>query len=140
MEWGSPVQIVAHDRSHSGDNGRRKIGRAGPKRRERSVVIAHRYAFARVHGVDTLLSAPGLAHDCDNPLCQNHEHLVPKSTLENAHDWSVRRRHFAGPLADPRGSRLRALAIRDGLRAGRHLADLLEEGRTELDRRQLSLW
>ena len=34
------------------------------------VVIAHRFAFALEHGIDSLLAVPVLGHRCDNPLCQ----------------------------------------------------------------------
>lgn len=105
-----------------------------------AVVIAHRFAFARANGVDELFKAPQLAHTCDNPLCQNQEHLVLSSAAQNAHEWAVRRRHFAGPLADPRGSRRRAIAIRDGLRQGKPLEVLIEEGRSNLERHQYLLW
>lgn len=34
------------------------------------VIIAHRFAFAAVHGVGALEGARVLGHRCDNPLCQ----------------------------------------------------------------------
>lgn len=81
-----------------------------------------------------------LAHACDNPLCVNVEHVRPSTAAANAAEWSQRRSDWSGPLADRRGTRGRAWAIRDGLRAGRPLADLLDEGKTELERGQLALW
>ena len=43
----------------------------GSMRRRTYVVIAHRPGYAALHGVDALLQVPLLAHQCDNPLCQN---------------------------------------------------------------------
>lgn len=105
-----------------------------------AVVIAHRFAWALAYGPAALEDAPVLGHLCDNPLCVNPEHTEPTTAARNSLDWSRRRTLWSGPLADPRGSRRRTRAIRDGLRAGRPLAELLEEGRTALERDQLTLW
>ena len=79
---------------------------------QQRVVIAHRFAYALVHGVDAL---PGLlGHRCDNPLCQrvDPDHLVASTAARNRQEWAIRR-HIAGlPLSDPRGSRGRAEALR----------------------------
>lgn len=104
------------------------------------VVIAHRFAYAIAFGVDALVDASVLSHSCDNPLCVDAEHLVPSTPAQNAREWALRHELWNGPLADARGSRQRAYAIRNGLRSGRALGELLEEGRTQLDRGQLPLW
>jgi hypothetical protein len=106
------------------------------------VVIAHRFAFALVAGLDALAASPLLGHRCDNPLCQRvgAGHVVVSSAGENRREWVRRRDRVDSPLADPRGSRpraevLRALARVDpaGVRAeiGRVRAALPE---------QLALW
>ena len=41
------------------------------------VVIADRFGYALAYGVDTLLAVPALGHGCDNPLCQNTQHIGP---------------------------------------------------------------
>ena len=38
-------------------------------------IAAHVFGYAVAYGVDALLAAPGLAHACRNPLCQNVEHV-----------------------------------------------------------------
>lgn len=77
------------------------------------VVIAHRFAYALVHGADALPAV--LGHRCDNPLCQrvSPEHVAPSTPSQNRMEWLIRRDITAGPLADPRGSRGRAQALRD---------------------------
>ncbi len=80
---------------------------------QQRVVIAHRFAYALVHGVDAL---PGLlGHRCDNPLCQRigPGHVVESTTALNRAEWLARRHVGNGPLADPRGPRGRAVALRN---------------------------
>jgi len=77
------------------------------------VVIAHRFAFALVHGVEQLPDL--LGHRCDNPLCQriSAEHVVASTASRNRNEWLARRYLAVGPLADPRGPRRRAQELRD---------------------------
>lgn len=74
------------------------------------VIIAHRFAFAAVHGIEALEGARVLGHRCDNPLCQRigPGHVVVSSYLQNRREWAIRRRCLNSPLADPRGLRRRA--------------------------------
>jgi hypothetical protein len=106
------------------------------------VVIAHRFAFALVHGVAALDRARVLGHRCDNPLCQRvgPGHVVESSALENRREWAARRRVSGTPLGDPRGARGRARALRDMARVdpGR-VADELASLRALLGE-QLPLW
>ncbi len=83
------------------------------------VVIAHRFAFAMVHGVEQLAAARLLGHRCDNPLCQRvgPGHVVVSSALENRREWALRRHLPGGALSDPRGARVRARVLRDLARA-----------------------
>ena len=80
---------------------------------DQKVVIAHRFAYALVHGLENLPAL--LGHRCDNPLCQriSPEHVVPSSPHQNRAEWVIRRDILNGPLADPRGPRGRAQALRD---------------------------
>jgi hypothetical protein len=86
------------------------------------VVIAHRFAFALARGLDALAACPLLGHRCDNPLCQRvgAGHLVASSARENRREWVLRRDRADSPLADPRGARQRAEALRDLARVDPH--------------------
>lgn len=77
------------------------------------VVIAHRFAYALVHGCDALPEL--LGHRCDNPLCQriSPEHVVASTPARNRVEWLARHNVACGPLADPRGPRRRAQELRD---------------------------
>ena len=70
--------VDAFDRSGSGGHGRFWYA---PGR----VIIAHRFAFAVMHGGDALAQARLLGHRCHNPLCQRivPEHVVVSSAAQN---------------------------------------------------------
>lgn len=110
----------------------------GPRR----VVIAHRFAFAVMHGVDALATTRVLGHRCDNPLCQRVApgHAVASSALANRREWAHRRRLAGSPLNDPRGARHRARSLRDMARADpAAVAADLEQLRRVLGE-QMALW
>lgn len=92
------------------------------------VVIAHRFSYALVCGVQRLMAAEVLAHRCDNPLCQRvgEGHLVPSTNAANRAEWAARRKVAGSALGDPRGARRRARQLRDLARVdpGAVLADL----------------
>jgi hypothetical protein len=79
------------------------------------VIVAHRYAFGLVHGVEALLAVETLAHGCDNPLCQRaaEGHVVASTAALNRSEWAQRRRVIGSPLTDPRGALRRARSLRD---------------------------
>lgn len=79
------------------------------------VVIAHRFAWAMTWGVDSLGEVSVLGHRCDNPLCQRvgPDHVVKSSPTENRREWAARRNLAGSALGDPRGSRQRAVELRD---------------------------
>ena len=85
------------------------------------VVIAHRFGFAVMHGVEALADAPLLGHRCDNPLLQRIApgHVEVSSALRNRREWSIRRNQPDSPLADPRGPRRRASELRAMAASGR---------------------
>ena len=106
------------------------------------VIIAHRFAFAVMNGVDALAEARLLGHRCHNPLCQriSRDHVVESSAAQNRREWSVQRRLPYSPLADPRGPRRRARELRDLAREDPQLvADDLARLQ-ELLGEQLTLW
>lgn len=135
--WWTGAVAGRSDREHTDGGGHGRFWFA-PGR----VVIAHRFAFAVVHGVAALERADVLGHRCDNPLCQRIApgHVVVSSTAANRREWAIRRRLPDNPLADPRGPRRRARELRDLARADpRLVADDLERLRQLLGE-QLTLW
>jgi hypothetical protein len=57
------------------------------------VIIAHRFAFVVMYGVDALAEARLLGHRCDKPLCQRvaPNHVMVSSAVQNRREWSIRR-------------------------------------------------
>ena len=94
----------------------------GTTLRRTYVVIAHRFGYAALHGVDALLEVPLLAHQCDNPLCQNPRCWRESNHRANGRDYAYRRDLVRGALADTRGARGRARAVRDAARTARRSA------------------
>lgn len=103
-------------------------------------VIAHRFGWALEHGLSALDEVPVLAHQCDEPSCQNPAHLLASDWSANLAEWQTRRWQPSSPLRDTRGPGGRARAIRAGLRRGESLEAILSAGRSELDRNQLELF
>lgn len=106
------------------------------------VAIAHRFAYALRHGLPSLEEARLLGHRCDNPLCQRVDdgHVVRSSARENRLEWVSRRDHHDSPLADPRGPRVRAEALRAMARTDPFaVRDEIERVRDSLPH-QLGLW
>lgn len=88
----------------------------------RAVVSAHAYAYQATHGVIGAAWAergPTIRHTCDEASCQNPAHLLLGTPADNAHDYQTRRGREHGPLADRRGARGRAVAIRAAITAAR---------------------
>jgi len=104
------------------------------------VVIAHRFGYGLAHGFDALMDVEVVAHRCDNTLCQLPEHWRESTHAQNKREWASRRHQLSGPLRDLRGARGRALAIRDAVRTGRPLVDVVAAGVRDGDRDQLALW
>jgi len=104
------------------------------------VVIAHRFGYGLTHGYDALMAVDEIAHRCDNTLCQQPTHWQASTRAQNRADWAARRHQLTGPLRDLRGARGRALAIRDAVRGGRPLDDVLAVGVRSGERDQLPLW
>lgn len=106
------------------------------------VVIAHRFGFAVMHGVQALAEAPLLGHRCDNPLCQRVApgHVEVSSALRNRRDWSIRRNMPDSPLADPRGPRRHTRELRDMAATDPELVAADMERLRQLLGEQLTLW
>ena len=56
--------------------------------------LAHRVAYARVHG--PIPFGVRIRHDCDNPLCCNPAHLLPGTDADNVNDMVERGRVSRG--------------------------------------------
>ena len=112
----------------------------GTHRRRTYVVIAHRFGYAALHGVDALLDVPLLAHQCDNPLCQNPQCWRESNHRANGQDWGRRRDVVRGALADTRGARGRARAVRDAARNGAEISEAVLAGLTPLHSQQIELF
>ena len=91
-------------------------------------VIAHRFGYALEHGVGALLRADKVTHLCDEPLCQEPTHWRPGTTTSNVQEFHDRKHTPGSPLRDTRGARGRAVALRDGMKAGTPLAALVAAG------------
>ena len=106
------------------------------------VVVAHRFAFAVVHGVEAAAAVPVLGHRCDNPLCQRvgPGHIVASSQVQNRREWAIRRAHAGSPLGDPRGARQRARELRDMAREDPALVAVDLARLRALCGEQLALW
>jgi hypothetical protein len=107
----------------SGGHGRFRAGtrRAVADRPGSLVVPAHIYGYVLSRGVprpDPVTGRlPVIRHRCDEPSCQAAGHLAAGSPAANSQDYLARRRDPYSPLADRRGPRGRAVAIRDAILA-----------------------
>lgn len=85
------------------------------------VVTAHVYGYQLANG--PLEAMPGddpvISHRCDEASCQNPGHWRLGTRAENTAEYLSRRRRLSGPLADVRGARGRAVAVRDAILAAR---------------------
>lgn len=128
---------ISHHRSFTiGES----VGRADRTGRRTFVVIAHRFGYAVHHGVDALLAVPIVAHNCDNPLCQNPTCWRESNHRANASDLYRRRDIVRGPLADIRGARGRARAVRDAARNGQPVEEAVLAGLRPVHRDQAALF
>lgn len=105
------------------------------------VVLAHRFGYALIHGVDALTAARVLRHTCDEPLCQDPEHLAASADdYDNRVEWALRRHRIGSPLRDVRGRAGRARAIRAAVLDGRDVAATMRDGMPPVDRHQPTLF
>lgn len=105
-----------------------------------AAIIAHRFGYALAYGVDRMLAASVLAHSCDNPLCQNPDHLAAVTNAENKAQWAARHRTPGAVLRDMRGARGRSLAIRSALKSGGDLAAINAAGIRPVDAGQIPMF
>ena len=136
--WTGAISGNGHGRFQVGDTYLDVPGR--PRRRRTFVVIAHRFGFALAYGLEPLLNTPLVSHRCDNPLCQLPDHWRASNHRANGREYAHRRSVVRGSLADTRGARGRAAAIRDAARAGGNTTDAVLAGLPPVHRDQLDLF
>jgi hypothetical protein len=123
--WLGAISSTGHGKFRAGSRARARPA-AGPSR----IVTAHVYAYQLHRGV--VIPAAGteqvvIRHQCDETSCENWEHLIIGTQPDNVRDYQARRGREAGPLADRRGARGRAIASRDAIRIARPDGSGLEE-------------
>jgi hypothetical protein len=136
--WTGAISGKGHGRFQIADA--RITGTDGTTKRRTYVVIAHRFGYAALHGVDALLQLPLLAHQCDNPLCQNPSCWRESNHRANGRDYAYRRDVVRSPLTDTRGARGRARAVRDAARDGAEISDAVLAGLRPVHLEQIELF
>ena len=123
--WLGAISSTGHGKFRAGSRARAKAGLAAPSR----IVTAHVYAYQLGHGVITAPWAGQVVirHRCDETSCENWDHLLAGTQPENVWDYRDRRGREDGPLADRRGARGRAIAIRHAILAARRSGADIEE-------------
>ena len=136
--WTGAISGKGHGRFQIADE---RITRTdGTTKRRTYVVIAHRFGYAALHGVDALLDVPLLAHQCDNPLCQNPWCWRESNHRANGRDYAYRRDIVHGALTDTRGARGRARAVRDAARDGAEISEAVLAGLRPVHVEQIELF
>jgi hypothetical protein len=120
--WLGAISSTGHGKFRAGSRAR---SQAGPSR----IVTAHVYAYQLHHGVIPAAWAGRVVirHQCDEASCQAWEDLVIGTQPDNVWDYQARRGRESGPLADRRGARGRAVAIRDAILTARRAGTSIEE-------------
>ena len=126
--WLGAISSTGHGKFRAGSRARARpeAGPAVPSR----IVTAHVYAYQLHHGVIAMTPWAGqvvIRHRCDETSCENWDHLLIGTQPDNVRDYRVRRGREDGPLADRRGARGRAVAIRDAILTARRNGTSTEE-------------
>jgi hypothetical protein len=124
--WVGALSSTGHGKFRAGSRARAQAetGLAGPSR----IVTAHVFAYQVRHGVIVAPSAGrAVRHSCDETSCENWGHLIIGTQPENVWDYRDRRGREDGPLADRRGARGRAVAIRHAILTARRSGADVEE-------------
>lgn len=125
--WLGAISSTGHGKFRAGSRAqaRAETRLATPSR----IVTAHVFAYHLHRGV---IAAPGpgqvvIRHICDETSCENWDHLLIGTQPENVWDYRARRGRENGPLADKRGARGRATAIRAAILTARREGADIEE-------------
>ena len=92
-------------------------------------MTAHVYAYQLHYGAlpEAWAGQVVIRHQCDETSCQSWEDLVIGTQPDNVRDYQARRGREGGPLADRRGARGRAVAIRAAILTARRAGTSIEE-------------
>ena len=122
--WLGAISSTGHGKFRAGSR-----ARACPEAGLSRIVTAHVYAYQLDHGTlpTTEAGRVVIRHRCDETSCENGRHLIPGTQPDNVWDYVARRGRASGPLADRRGARGRAVAIRDAILAARRAGADIEE-------------
>jgi hypothetical protein len=125
--WLGAISSTGHGKFRAGSRAQARTWTrsAVPSR----IVSAHVFAYQLHHGVITAPWAGQVVirHSCDETSCENSDHLLIGTQPENVWDYRARRGREDGPLADHRGARGRATAIRDAILTARRSDADVEE-------------
>ncbi|MET7843679.1 hypothetical protein ABZT45_34760 [Streptomyces sp. NPDC005356] len=97
------------------DSGHGKLRVGSRTAGTRRVVNVHVLGWAIAHGATDLRHGAVVRHTCDEPSCQNPEHWRLGDRLQNILDFQARRGLSGHALADARGAKGRAVAVRDAI-------------------------
>ena len=122
--WLGALSSTGHGKFRAGSR-----ARARPKTEPSRIVTAHVYAYQLHYGALPAAWAGQVVirHQCDETSCQAWEHLIIGTQPNNVRDYQARRGRESGPLADRRGARGRAVAIRDAILTARRAGTSIEE-------------
>ena len=122
--WLGAISSTGHGKFRAGSRARAR-SETGPSR----IVTAHVYAYQLRHGALPAAEARQVVirHTCDETSCQAWEHLIIGTQPDNVWDYVARRGRAGGPLADMRGARGRAVAVRTAILTARRAGGDIEE-------------
>jgi hypothetical protein len=122
--WLGALSSTGHGKFRAGSR-----ARARPEAGLSRIVTAHVYAYQLHYGALPAAWAGQVVirHQCDETSCQAWEHLIIGTQPDNVRDYQARRGRESGPLADRRGARGRAVAIRDAILTARRAGISIEE-------------
>jgi hypothetical protein len=127
--WIGAISSTGHGKFRAGSRAR---ARTETERAASRIVTAHVFAYQVRHGVIAAPSAGrAIRHSCDETSCENWDHLLIGTQPENVWDYRDRRGRENSPLADHRGARGRAVAIRHAIltaqRSGADVEDAVQQ-------------
>ena len=125
--WLGAISSTGHGKFRAGSRARTQA-EAGPAVPSR-IVTAHVYAYQLHHGIIAVAPAEQMVirHRCDETSCENGDHLLIGTQPDNVRDYRTRRGREDGPLADRRGARGRAVAIRAAILTAQRDGSNIEE-------------
>ena len=125
--WLGAISSTGHGKFRAGSRARARA-EAMPAMPSR-IVSAHVYAYQLHHGIIAMAPAEQVVirHRCDETSCENGDHLLIGTQPDNVQDYRTRRGREDGPLADRRGARGRAVAIRAAILTAQRDGSNIEE-------------